>query len=65
MKVVMLGTALLRKRSILLMKSGEVKTQKQNFLFFIRSPLLLSSAGILLAHPADPVFFISALLDTC
>ena len=36
-----MGTALFRKRSILLMKSGEVKTQKQNFLFFIRYPLIL------------------------
>jgi hypothetical protein len=35
------GTVLFMKCSILLMKFGDVKTQKQNFLFFIRYPLIL------------------------
>ncbi len=62
MKVVSLGHSLFRNSWILLMKSGDVKTKKQNYLVFFSDTL----------HPPEftsrilpsPLFFISAVLDS-
>jgi len=54
-------TILFRKRSILLMKSGEVKTKKQNYLAF--SPTLPIRRNFPDAILPGPLFFILAFLD--
>jgi len=46
MKVVSWGHSLFRNRWILLMKSGDVKTQKQNYLgFFLHAPIRQNFPG--------------------
>jgi hypothetical protein len=55
-------TDLFMNRWILLMKSGEVKTLKQNYLvFYTTPPIRLNFPG---ATPPGPLFFIFSFLDT-
>jgi hypothetical protein len=57
-----MDTDLFMKRWILLMKSGEVKTLKQNYLVFLFDPpIRLNVPG---TTPPGPLYFLFSFLDT-